>query len=116
MRVSEISFGPNFEVPRSREILHEWNNILTIDIGNGPEKENLEYQVWLREDRNRMSPEGEQGFEDIEMTIWIRHSHLGTKVVTPEMRAQMEIIMQYLDNVGARGRNVGASSSLSPPA
>ncbi|KAG5570297.1 hypothetical protein H5410_060063 [Solanum commersonii] len=38
MRVSEISFGPNFE-------------------------------VWLREDRNNMSPEGEQGFEDIGTTI-----------------------------------------------
>ncbi|KAG5606056.1 hypothetical protein H5410_027548 [Solanum commersonii] len=36
-------FGPNFEVPRAREILHEWENILTINIGNGPEKEILEY-------------------------------------------------------------------------
>ncbi|KAH0682408.1 hypothetical protein KY290_020232 [Solanum tuberosum] len=116
MRVSEISFGPNFEVPRSREILHEWNNILTIDIRNGPEREIPKYQVWLREDRNSMSPEGEQGFEDIGTTIWIRHSHLGTKVVTPEMWAQMETIMQYLENAGARPSNTGASSSLPPPA
>jgi len=43
MRVSEISFEPNYEVPRSEEILHEWNNILTIDIGNGPEREIPEY-------------------------------------------------------------------------
>ncbi|KAG5570230.1 hypothetical protein H5410_059996 [Solanum commersonii] len=116
MRVSEISFGPNFEVPRSREILHEWNNILTIDIGNESDREIPKYQVWLREDRNSMSPEGEQGFEDIGMTIWIRHSHLGTKVVTSEMWAQMETIMLYLDNAGAGPSNVGASSSLLPPA
>ncbi|KAG5580488.1 hypothetical protein H5410_051115 [Solanum commersonii] len=63
-----------------------------------------------------MSPKGEQGFEDIGTMIWIRHSHLGTKVATPEMWAQMETIMQYLDNVGAGPNNVGASSSLSPPA
>ena len=31
MSVSEVSFGPNFEVLRAREILHEWNNILTMD-------------------------------------------------------------------------------------
>ncbi|KAK4724565.1 hypothetical protein R3W88_027344 [Solanum pinnatisectum] len=114
MRVFEISFGPNFEVPRSREILHEWNSILTIDIGNWPEREMLEYQVWLRDDRNSMSPEGQQGFKDIGMVIWIRHSHLGTKVVTPEMWAQMENIMQYLDNAGAGPSNVGESSSLPP--
>ncbi|KAH0632986.1 hypothetical protein KY284_035772 [Solanum tuberosum] len=115
MRVSEISFRPKFEVPRSREILHEWNNILMMDIENGPEREIPEYQVWLREDRNNMSPEGEQGFENIGTTIWIRHSHLGTKVVTPEIWAQMETIMQYLDNAGAGPSNVGASSSLPPP-
>ncbi|KAG5590471.1 hypothetical protein H5410_040985 [Solanum commersonii] len=70
----------------------------------------------VREDRNSMSLEGEQGFEDIGMTIWIRHSHLGTKVVTPEMWAQMETILQYLDNAGAGPSNVEASSSLPPPA
>lgn len=62
MRIYEISFGPNFEVPKAKEIIHEWNNILTIDIGNGPERESPEYKVWLREDRNSISPEGEQGF------------------------------------------------------
>ncbi|KAH0665446.1 hypothetical protein KY285_026652 [Solanum tuberosum] len=93
MRNSEISFGPNFEVPRAKEILHEWDNILTIYIGNGPEKEIPEYQVWFQEGRNSISSEGEQGFEDIGTTIWIRHSRLGTKIVTPEMWAQMENIM-----------------------
>jgi len=68
--------------------------------------------VWLREDRNSSSGESEQGFEDIGTTIWIRHSHLGTKVVTREMWAQMETIMQYLDNAGAGPSNVGASFSL----
>ena len=116
MRNSEISFGPNFEVPRAREILHEWDNILTIDIGNGPEKEIPEYHVWFQEGRNSISSEGEQGFEDIGTTIWIRHSRLGTKIVTPEMWAQMENIMRYLDNAGAGPSNVGASSSLPPPA
>ncbi|XP_027768841.1 uncharacterized protein LOC107009842 [Solanum pennellii] len=116
MSVSEVSFGPNFEVLRDREIHHEWNNILTMDIGMGPEREIPEYQVWLREDRNSMSPEGEQGFEDIGTTIWIRPSHLGTKAVTPEMWAQMESIMQYLDNARAGPNNVEASSSLPPPA
>ncbi|KAH0655787.1 hypothetical protein KY285_030669 [Solanum tuberosum] len=116
MRNSEISFGPNLEVPRAKEILHEWDNILTIDIGNGPEKEIPEYQVWFQEGRNSISSEGEQGFEDIGMTIWIRHSRLGTKIVTPEMWAQMENIMRYLDNAGAGPSNVGASSSLPPPA
>ncbi|KAK6780101.1 hypothetical protein RDI58_022285 [Solanum bulbocastanum] len=47
MRISEISFRTNFEVPRSREILHEWNNILTINIENGSEREILEYQVQI---------------------------------------------------------------------
>ncbi|KAH0670531.1 hypothetical protein KY290_025951 [Solanum tuberosum] len=84
-------------------------------IGDGPEREIPEYQVWLREDCNSMSLEGEKGFEDIGTMIWIRHSHLGTKVVTPEMWAQMETIMQYLDNVGAGLSNVGASFSLPPP-
>lgn len=83
MRASEIFFGPNFEVPRARDIVHEWNNILTIDILNGPKREIPEYCVWLREDRNSMSREGEQGFEDIETAIWIRHFHLGSKAVTP---------------------------------
>ncbi|KAH0650595.1 hypothetical protein KY285_030685 [Solanum tuberosum] len=116
MRNSEISFGPNFEVPRAREILHEWDNILTLDIGNGPEREIPEYQVWFREDRDSISLEGEQGFEDIGTTIWIRHSRLGTKIVTPEMWAQMESIMRYLDSTGAGPINVGSSSSLPPPA
>ncbi|KAG5628976.1 hypothetical protein H5410_000693 [Solanum commersonii] len=116
MRNSEISFRPNFEVPRASEILHEWDNILTIDIGNGPEKEIPEYQVWFQEGRNSISSEGEQGFEDIGTTIWIRHSLLGTKIVTPGMWAQMENIMRYLDNAGAGPSNVGPSSSLPPPA
>ncbi|KAG5631046.1 hypothetical protein H5410_002763 [Solanum commersonii] len=47
-----------FEVPRAREILHEWDNILTIDIGNGPEKEIPEYRVWFQEGRNSISSEG----------------------------------------------------------
>ncbi|KAG5629616.1 hypothetical protein H5410_001333, partial [Solanum commersonii] len=97
----------------ARGILHKWNNILTIDIGNRPEREIPEYLVWLREDRNS-SLEGEQGFEDIGTTIWIRHSHLGTKVITPEMWAQMKNIMQYLDNAGAGPKNVRVSSSLPP--
>uniref|UniRef100_M1AGK1 Uncharacterized protein n=1 Tax=Solanum tuberosum TaxID=4113 RepID=M1AGK1_SOLTU len=63
MRNSEIPFRPNFEVPRAREILHEWDNILTIDIGNGPEKEISDYQVWFREDRNSISPEGFLSFD-----------------------------------------------------
>ena len=116
MSVSEVSFGPNFEVLRAREILHEWNNILTIDIGKSPEREIPEYQVWLRKDRNSMSPEGEQGFKAIGTTIWIRHSHLGTKAVTPEMWAQMESIMEYLDNAREGPNNVEASPSLPPPA
>ncbi|KAH0737450.1 hypothetical protein KY290_036155 [Solanum tuberosum] len=82
---------------------------------NGPEREIPEYEVWLREGRNSMSPEGEQGFEDIGTTIWIRHSHLGTKLVTPKMWDQVETMMQYLDNVGAGPSNVGASSLLPPP-
>ncbi|KAG5581692.1 hypothetical protein H5410_052319 [Solanum commersonii] len=116
MRNSEISFGPNFDVPRASEILHEWEYILTIDIGNGPEKEIPEYQVWFQEGRNSISSEGEQGFEDIRTTIWIRHSRLRTKIVTPEMWAQMENIMRYLNNAGAGPNNVGASSSLPSPA
>ena len=43
MSVSEVSFGPNFEVLRAREILHEWNNILAMDKGNEPEREIPEY-------------------------------------------------------------------------
>ena len=116
MSVSEVSFGQNFKVLRAREILHEWNNILTIDIGKSPEREIPEYQVWLRKDRNSMSPEGEQGFKAIGTTIWIRRSHLRTKAVTPEMWAQMESIMQYFDNARAGPNNVEASSSLPPPA
>ena len=116
MSVSEVSFGLNFEVHRDREILHEWNNILTMDIGKGLEREIPEYQVGLREDRNSMSPEGEQGFEDIGTKIWIRHFHLGTKAVTPEMWAQMESIMEYLDNAREGPNNVEASPSLPPPA
>ncbi|KAG5596043.1 hypothetical protein H5410_037275 [Solanum commersonii] len=62
-------------------------------------REYPEYQVWFQEDRDNISPEGEKGFEDIGMTIWIRHSRLGTKIVTREMWAQMENIMRYLNNV-----------------
>uniref|UniRef100_M0ZZK2 Uncharacterized protein n=1 Tax=Solanum tuberosum TaxID=4113 RepID=M0ZZK2_SOLTU len=32
---------------RAREVLHEWDNILTLDIGTGPEKEIPEYQVFF---------------------------------------------------------------------
>ncbi|KAK4726874.1 hypothetical protein R3W88_031791 [Solanum pinnatisectum] len=103
-QISEISIGPNFHVPRARDNLHEWNNIMPIDIGNELEREIPD-----------MSPEGEKGFEDIWTTIWIRHSYLGTKVVTPEIWAQMENIMQYLNNAGERSSDIGASSSLSPP-
>ena len=39
MSVSEVSFGQNFKVLRAREILHEWNNILTMDIEKGHERE-----------------------------------------------------------------------------
>ncbi|KAH0706139.1 hypothetical protein KY289_011215 [Solanum tuberosum] len=87
-----------------------------IDIGNGPERETQEYQVWLQEDWDSMSLAGKQGFEDIGTKIWIRHSHLGTKEVTPEIWAQMENIIQYLNNAGAGSSNFGASSSLPPPA
>ena len=83
MRISEISFRPNFEVHKSKDILHKWNNILTIDIINGQEREILEYRVWLREDHNSMSVEGEQCLKDIRTMIWIIHSLLGTKVVAP---------------------------------
>ena len=62
-----------------------------------------------------MSPEGEQGFEDIGMMIWISHSHRGTKVVTPKICTQMEKIMQYLEIMEAGPNNVGESSSLLPP-
>ncbi|KAG5570780.1 hypothetical protein H5410_060546 [Solanum commersonii] len=103
-------------VPRASEILHEWDNIITIDIENGTEREIPEYQVWLRGDHNSISPEGKQGFEDVGTTIWIRHSRLGTKIATREMWAQMENIMQYLNNAGAWPSNVGASSLLPPPA
>ncbi|PHU00709.1 hypothetical protein BC332_30496 [Capsicum chinense] len=60
-----------------------------------------EYQVWVREYRGDISPspEGEQGFEDIEITIRIRHFCLVTIVVMPEIWAQMASIIQYLNNV-----------------
>ncbi|KAK4713689.1 hypothetical protein R3W88_019596 [Solanum pinnatisectum] len=83
MWISEISFGSNFKVPITKEILHEWINIIKIDIGNG---------YW--------------------MTFWIRHSRLGTKIVT----SQMEKIIQYLNNEGVEPSNVGTSSSLPSPA
>ena len=115
MRNSEISFGPEFIVPRAKEILHEWNNVITIKVGNEPVRGIPEYKAWLREYRNSISPEGEQGFEDVRMTIWIRNCRLGTNVVTPEMWAQMANIMQMLDNEGAGPSNFGMSSSLPPP-
>ena len=86
-RVCEIPFGPNFDVPRARENLNDCNNILMLDIRNALKREISEYQMWFREDRSSMSPKGEQGFEDIGTTIWIMHSHLGTKKVTPKMWA-----------------------------
>lgn len=46
--------------------------------------------------------------------LWIRHSHLETKVITPEMLIQMEKIMQYLDYTGVWPGNVEVSSSLVP--
>ncbi|KAG5581266.1 hypothetical protein H5410_051893 [Solanum commersonii] len=87
-----------------------------LSTRNGPEREIPEYQVWLRKDRNNISLEGKQGCEDIGTMIWIRYSHLGTKVVTSAMWAQMETILQYLDDAGVGPSNVGASSSLPPPA
>ena len=47
-----------------------------------------------------MSLGGEHGFDDIGTMIWLRHSHLGTKVVTPKIWTQIEKIMQYLENTG----------------
>ncbi|KAG5631243.1 hypothetical protein H5410_002960 [Solanum commersonii] len=35
------------QYPRTRETLHEWNNIITIGIGNGPTIEIPEYQVFF---------------------------------------------------------------------
>lgn len=72
--------------------------------------------MWLQEDRNSLSPKGKHDFEDIGMTIWIMHSHLGNKAVTPEMWAQIETRMHYLDNRGAGPSNVGVSSSHPPQA
>ncbi|KAG5615224.1 hypothetical protein H5410_015048 [Solanum commersonii] len=108
----------NFELTPTLEEIRYFTSLkyLGRDIGNGPEREIPEYQEWLREDRNSKSPEGEQGFEDIGTTIWIRHSRLGTKIVTLEMWAQMETIMQYLNNAGAGLSNVRASFSFPPPA
>ncbi|PHT59981.1 hypothetical protein CQW23_02344 [Capsicum baccatum] len=93
--ISEVFFGLDFRVPRANKILHEWNYVLTIDVRPGPSECIPEYQVWVREYRGDInpSPEGEQGFEDVRMTIWISHFRLGTTVVTPEMWDPMANIM-----------------------
>ncbi|KAK4360388.1 hypothetical protein RND71_019340 [Anisodus tanguticus] len=113
MRVSEIPFGPNFIVPRARQVCDEWNDINTIDIGGGQAGGTPEYQAWLREDRSSAdhSPEGEQGFEDIGMTIWVRNFRLRDTVVTPEMWHQMQNIVQYLEDAGVGPSNVRVPSS-----
>ncbi|KAK4341172.1 hypothetical protein RND71_039673 [Anisodus tanguticus] len=72
MRVSEVQFVSNFIIPRARKILDEWNDIDTMDIGDSQAGGTPEYHTWLREDRGNtdLSPESEQGFEDIVTTIW----------------------------------------------
>lgn len=87
-----------------------------MDIRNGLKTDIPEYQVWFREDRNSISPKGEQGFEDIGIMILIIYSHNGTKVVNPEMWDQTETRIQYLNNARAGPSNVGASSSHPPAA
>ncbi|KAF3674651.1 LOB domain-containing protein 23 [Capsicum annuum] len=70
--------------------------------------------VWVREYRGYInpSPEGEQDFEDVGMTIWIRHFCLGTTTITLEVWAQMSNMMQYSKNAGARPSNIGPSTSM----
>ncbi|KAJ8544673.1 hypothetical protein K7X08_017256 [Anisodus acutangulus] len=113
MRVSEIQFGPNFIVPRTRQILHEWNIVDKIDVGDGQAGITPEYCAWLREghDNSGLSPEGESGFEDVGTTIWIRTCRLKNTVITPEMWSQMQDIVQYLENAGAGPSSVRAPSS-----
>ncbi|KAJ8564485.1 hypothetical protein K7X08_000945 [Anisodus acutangulus] len=113
MRVSEIQFGPNFIVPRARQILHEWNSVDKIDVGDGQAGNTPEYGAWLREghDNSDHSPEGESGFEDVGTTIWIRTCQLKNTVITPEMWSQMQDIVQYLENAGAGPSSVRAPSS-----
>ncbi|KAK4375318.1 hypothetical protein RND71_005995 [Anisodus tanguticus] len=104
MRVSEIQFGPNFIVPRARKILHEWNKVDKMDIGDRQAGNTPEYYAWLQEDHDNMDPslEGEQGFKDIGTTIWIRTCRLRNAVITPEMWSQIQDIVQYLE-VPSRG-------------
>ncbi|KAK4350797.1 hypothetical protein RND71_030110 [Anisodus tanguticus] len=112
MRVSEIQFGPNFIVPRTVQILHEWNSVDKIDVGDGQAGTTPEYCAWLREghDNSDLSPEGESGFEDVGTTIWIRTCRLKNTVITPEMWSQMQDIVQYLENAGAGPSSVRAPS------
>ncbi|KAK4340324.1 hypothetical protein RND71_041786 [Anisodus tanguticus] len=72
-----------------------------------------EYQAWLREDCSSTdhSPDGEQGFEDIGTTIWVRNFRLRDTVVTLEMWHQMQNIVQYLEDAGAGPSGVRVSSS-----
>ncbi|KAK4348672.1 hypothetical protein RND71_031427 [Anisodus tanguticus] len=113
MRVSEVQIGPNFIIPRARQILDEWNDIDKMDIGDSQAGSTPEYHAWLREDHGNIdpSPEGEQDFEDIGTTIWIKKNRIRDTIVTPEMWHQMQNIMQYLEDARARPSSVGASSS-----
>ncbi|KAK4351629.1 hypothetical protein RND71_030942 [Anisodus tanguticus] len=113
MRVSEVQFGSNFIIPRARQILDEWNDIDTMDIGDSQAGGTPEYHAWLREDRDNtdLSPEGEQGFEYIVTTIWVRNFRLRDTVITPEMWHQMQNIMQYLEDAGAGPSSIRVSSS-----
>ncbi|KAK4356107.1 hypothetical protein RND71_025078 [Anisodus tanguticus] len=113
MRVSEVQFGPNFIIPRARQVLDEWIDIDTMDIGDSQAGGTPEYHAWLRGDRGSTghSPEGEQGFEDIGITIWVRNFRLRDTVVTPEMWYQMQNIVQYLEDAGAGPSSVRVLSS-----
>ncbi|KAK4369796.1 hypothetical protein RND71_009271 [Anisodus tanguticus] len=113
MRISEIPFEPNFIVPRARQVFDEWNDIDTIDIGVSQAGGTPEYQAWLREDCSSTdhSPDGEQGFEDIGTTIWVRNFRLRDTVVTPEMWHQMQNIVRYLEDAESDPKNVRVPSS-----
>ncbi|KAK4353692.1 hypothetical protein RND71_025886 [Anisodus tanguticus] len=113
IRVSEIQFGPNFIISRARQILDEWNDIDKMDIGDSRAGGTPEYHARLREDHGNtnLSPKGEQGFEDIGTTVWVRNFWLKDTVVTLEMWHQMQNIMQYLEDAGAGPSSVRASSS-----
>ncbi|KAK4345087.1 hypothetical protein RND71_035263 [Anisodus tanguticus] len=114
MRVSEIQFGPNFIIPRARQILEEWNDIFKIDIRDSQAGGTPEYHAWLREDHSNIDPsaEGEQGFEDIGTTIWIRNFRHMYTVVTPEICHKMQNIMLYLEDAEV-GLSIVMASSLS---